>query len=145
MGYLTSRERFFEPARSRLAFLVVAGIAFVATELGRNVYRPYARRHDVHDLGLADSVGNLGGILVQIFLGLAILNATRKQSYRLAAFFAVGYVVYEFAQPFLPKGVFDWKDIYATAIGYIVSLAMLAAVWRLVGERRGTTPEERAE
>jgi hypothetical protein len=117
MGFFATRERYFKPSRSRLAFLALAVSAFVVTELGRYVYRPYVRASGVNDFGLADSIGNLGGVVVQIFLGLAVLNATRKQSYRLAAFFALGYVAYEFAQPYLPKGVFDWKDIYGNDRG----------------------------
>jgi hypothetical protein len=59
-------------------------LAFFATEFGRFVYRPYVRRHGILDLGLADTIGNLGGIVVQIFVTLATVNATRRQSYRTA-------------------------------------------------------------
>lgn len=107
--------------------------AFVLTELGRYVYRPYAYEHEIFDFGLADSIGNLGGIVVQIFLGLAALNSTRRQSYRLAVFYSLGFVIYEFMQPYLPKGVFDWRDIYGTAVGFALSLLMLTAVWKIVG------------
>ncbi len=82
-------------------------------------------------MGLTDSIGNLGGIVVQIFLGLALFNPTKPQSYRLAGFFSLGYILYEFAQLVLPKGVFDWKDIYGTAIGFCLSLPVLALLWRL--------------
>lgn len=138
MGFFATKERYFKPSRSRLVFLVIAVGAFFVTEFGRYVYRPYVRKYGVHDFGLADSVGNLGGVIVQIFFGLAMLNATQKQSYRLAAFFAVGYVLYEFVQPYLPKGVFDWKDIYGTVVGFIVSVLILSVVWRVVG-RGGST------
>lgn len=136
MGYLTTRARYFEPSRARLVFLLLAAGAFVVTELGRFVYRPYVRIHGVNDLGLADCIGNLGGVVVQIFLGLAVLNPTRRQSYRLATFFAVGYVIYEFLQPYLPKGVFDWKDVYGTVIGFTISVLLLAVTWRVVGGER---------
>jgi len=139
MDYFTTRRRILEPGRSRLAFLLLGGAAFGFTELGRYVYRPYVYRNGLNDLGLADSIGNLGGICVQVFLGLAILNTTRIQSYRLATFFALGYVLYEFVQPYLPKGVFDWKDILATVVGYGVSVMLISVVWRLVessGRRR---------
>jgi hypothetical protein len=132
MGYFTTRGEFFKPSWSRLAFLVLGAGAFVATEFGRYVYRPHIYAHRINDLGLADCIGNLGGIVVQIFLALAILNPSRRQSYRLAVFFAVGYVVYEFAQPYLPKGVFDWLDVYGTAIGFMISVLLLAVVWRVV-------------
>jgi hypothetical protein len=133
MGFLTTKSRYLEPSRSRFLFLLVALGAFVLTELGRNVYRPYAYEHRLFDFGLADSIGNLGGIVVMIFLGLSALNSTRRQSYRLAVFYSVGFVVYEFVQPFLPKGVFDLRDIYGTAVGFVISLLILTAVWRIVG------------
>jgi hypothetical protein len=137
MDFFSSRERLFAPSRSRLVFLLLSVAAFVVTEFGRFFYRPYVRGHGVRDIGLADSIGNLGGICVQIFLGIAVLNATRKQSYRLAVFFALGYVLYEFAQPYLPRGVFDAKDIVATFIGLAVSVLVIAMVWRSVETRPG--------
>ena len=66
---------------ARVAFLAAAVSAYLATEFGRFVYRPWVRRNGVEDFGLADCVGNLGGIVVQIFLTLAILNPTRKVSF----------------------------------------------------------------
>jgi hypothetical protein len=131
MGWLSSRERLFKTSKTRAAFLLVGAVAFAVTEFGRFVYRPFVRRHAIGDFGLTDSIGNLGGIVVMIFLGCAAMNPTRKQSYRLAAFYAVGFIVYEFLQPFLPKGVFDWNDVVGTAIGFLISLPILAAVWRV--------------
>jgi len=130
MGWLTTPQRFLKPGRVRLVFLCVAVPAFFLTEFGRFVYRPYVRRHEIADFGLADSIGNLGGIVVQIFITLAAVNATRKQSFRMAPLLAVGYVAYEFLQPFLPKRVFDWKDVYGTLLGLCFSLAVLWAIWR---------------
>lgn len=110
MGYFSSPDRIFAPSRSRLVFLLLGIAAYAATELGRFVYRPYARQNHLSDFGLADSVGNLGGIGVQIFLGLAILNSTRRQSYRMAAF---------------------------SAVGYGVSVAVIAVVWKTVEGANG--------
>jgi len=69
-------------------------------------------------------MGNLGGIIVQIFFGLTIFNSTRIKGLRLIAFFILGYILYEIAQLFLPKGVFDWKDIYGTIIGGLIGLLL---------------------
>jgi hypothetical protein len=71
----------------------------------------------MNDFGLADSIGNLGGILVQTFIGMTLLNPSRKQGLRLILLFIVGYIVYEILQPFLPRGTFDWMDIYGTLLG----------------------------
>ncbi len=136
MGWLTTPERFLKPSRVRFGFLCVAALAFFVTEFGRFVYRPYVRRNDISDFGLADSIGNLGGIVVQIFITVAAMNSTKKQSFRIASLLAVGYVAYEFLQPVLPKGVFDWKDVYGTMVGMGLSFAILWIIWRILPEER---------
>ena len=57
-----------------------------------------------------------------------------RQSYRLAVFFSVGYIAYECAQLILPRGIFDWKDIYGTVLGLCVTLLILMVLWRLFPE-----------
>ena len=142
MGWLASPERFLKPARIRVAFLILGGAAFLATEFGRFVYRPFVRRHGIQDFGLADSVGNWGGIIVQIFVTLAAMNPTRPQSYRLALFLAIGYVAYEFLQPVLPRGTFDWKDVWGTGVGLCAACAVLWGVWRLFPEEEEPSGRE---
>lgn len=132
MGFFVDRERLFKPSRSRFVFLLIGAAAFVVTEFGRFTCRRYVRENGIDDFGLTDSIGNIGGMVVQIFLGLAIMNSTRRQSYRLAAFFSVGYVIYEFAQPVLPRGVFDWNDIFGTIVGFLISVLVLSLIWRVV-------------
>ena len=132
-------KRFFRKDKIRIVFLLISITAFAVTEFGRYVCRPYVRTYGLDDWGLTDSIGNLGGIIVQIFLSLAIVNASRKQSFRLALFFSLGYVVYEFLQPVLPKGTFDWNDIIGTGFGYLISLLMLIVIWRLASSGRSDT------
>lgn len=139
MGFFATRSRSLKPGRTRWWFLACGVIAFWGTEFGRFVYRPYARQQGIQDWGLPDSVGNLGGVIVQICLGIAVMNATRRQGYRLAWFFAIVYVVHEFAQPYLPRGTFDWKDVLATGIGLMIGLGLIWMVWRLVG--KGESPD----
>ena len=141
MGWLPSPERILKPNRIRIGFLCIAALAFLATEFGRSVYRPYVQRNDIIDVGLADSIGNLGGIVVQIFFTVAALNSTKKQSFRIAPLLAAGYVVYEFLQPVLPNGVFDWKDVYGTLIGLCFLLAVLWITWRICPEKTGEPGE----
>ena len=135
MGWLSSPDRLLKPSRVRVAFLLLGTAAFGVTEFGRFVARPFVRSHGINDFGLTGSIGNLGGILVIIFLGCAALNPTREQSFRLAAFYSLGFVAYEFVQPVLPKGVFDWLDVIGTGGGYLISLPILAAVWRYCAPR----------
>jgi hypothetical protein len=129
VGWLSSRDRLLKQSRTRAAFLFLCAAAFAVTEFGRFFLRPLVKQHGIDDFGLTESIGNLVGILVMIFIGCSILNPTREQSFRLAAFYSVGFVIYEFVQPLLPKGVFDWNDVIATGIGYLISLPILTAVW----------------
>ena len=129
MGWLTNQRRIFLPDKVRIVFLMIAVGAFWLTEFGRYVYRPFVRSNGIQDFGLADSIGNLGGIIVQIFFVCAVINPEKNQSYRWAAFLSAGYIVYEFVQPYLPKGVFDWKDIFGTLIGFVISLILLGIIW----------------
>jgi len=123
----------------------MAACAFGITECGRFLYRPYANAHGISDFGLADSIGNLGGIIVQIFFGLAIFNSTRLQSYRLAMFFTGGYILYEFLQRYLPKGVFDWLDIYGTLIGFALSVVLLKVFWRMAMPGDGRESQDKLD
>lgn len=112
----------------RVAFVVVAVLFFFITEVGRHAYRPYIYENNINDFGLADSIGNLGGIVVQIFFSLAIINSPGKKAYNLIIFLVLGYIIYEILQPYLPKGVFDWKDIYGTVLGGIISTVILLSI-----------------
>jgi hypothetical protein len=117
----TSPEQFRSVDVRRVSYAAVMVLSFVITEIGRRVYRPFIYGNGIDDFGLADSIGNLGGIIVQIFLGLALMNSNLKQGGKLIGFFMIGYIVYEILQPVLPKGTFDWKDIYGTIIGSILA------------------------
>ena len=139
MGWLATPDRFLKPEKRRVVFISIFAAAFIVTEFGRYVARPYIRNHGLNDYGLTGSIGNLGGILVQIFFGCALVNATRKQSYRLAAFFSLGFVVYEFLQPVLPKGVFDWNDVIGTVIGFCIAVPILWVCWWLIPTKENGT------
>jgi hypothetical protein len=117
MGFFTDEERIKKFDLLRLIYLLAFLLSFGITEFGRKIYRPYIYSHNMNDFGLADSIGNLGGILVQTFIGMTLLNPSRKQGLRLILLFIVGYIVYEILQPFLPRGTFDWMDIYGTLLG----------------------------
>ena len=133
---LTDREAFRTIDVFRLLYAATGVVAFFLTEAGRYVYRPYIYETGINDFGIADSMGNLGGIVVQIFLSLAILNSQRKKAFNVIGFLVVGYILYEIAQPYLPKGVFDWKDIYGTIIGALVSVIALLLMRLIVKNNR---------
>ena len=62
----------------RITYLIIAVLFFFITEAGRKIYRPYIYSSNIDDYGIADSIGNSGGIIVQIFFSLAILNSPSK-------------------------------------------------------------------
>ncbi|MGB5462830.1 MAG: hypothetical protein WBM92_05650 [Aureibaculum sp.] len=116
----------------RIIYFLIAVLFFFLTEIGRNIYRPYIYTNNIDDYGIADSIGNSGGIIVQIFFMLAILNSPRKKVFRVIGFVVIGYIIYEILQPYLPRGVFDWKDIYGTLIGGVISLFILFILKKIV-------------
>lgn len=116
----------------RITYLIIAVLFFFITEAGRKIYRPYIYSNNIDDYGIADSIGNSGGIIVQIFFSLAILNSPRKKAFHVFGFIVIGYIVYEILQPYLPRGVFDWQDVYGTLIGGILSLIVYMFVKKVV-------------
>jgi len=140
---MKSRNNFFidkEKIRTIDTFRVVYFITFLLsfgfTEIGRYIYRPYIYENRINDYGIADSMGNWGGIIVQIFFGLLIFNSTKKKGIRLIAFFVLGYILYEIFQLVLPKGVFDWKDIYGTFIGGGIGLLLFLLVHKVIRQNK---------
>ena len=123
-NFFLDKEKLRTIDTLRITYFVIALFSFGLTELGRFVYRPFIYENNINDFGIADSMGNLGGIIVQIFFGLALFNSTKKKGLRLIAFFMVGYILYESLQPILPKGVFDWRDVYGTFIGGLIGTIM---------------------
>jgi hypothetical protein len=109
---------------------------FATTEIGRYIYRPYIYANHINDFGIADSIGNLGGILVQIFLGLAIFNSSKIKSIRLMCFFIIGYILYELVQAITPKKVFDFKDIYGTLIGGVMAMILFLLIHKVIKQNR---------
>jgi hypothetical protein len=109
-------------------YLVMAIMAFLITEFGRFVYRPYIYENDIYDYGLADGIGNLGGIVVQVFAMLTVFNSYGVKAFRLIVFLVMGYILYEFLQPVMPKGVFDPIDVYATFMGGFVAFLLVLII-----------------
>ena len=135
-NYFLDTNTFKNIDTFRLIYLLVFLMSFAITELGRYVYRPFIYGHHIHDFGIADSIGNLGGIIVQVFLGLTFFNSPKKKGIRLIIFFGLGYILYEIVQPYLPKGVFDWNDIYGTIIGSIFAVIIFLLIHGFVKDNK---------
>jgi hypothetical protein len=122
MEFFFTKERLFKRNPLRFAYLIGFVSFFVITEIGRKFYRPYIYRMHIDDFGIADTMGNSLGTVTQIFLYLGLFDATQAQSYRIIAFVTLGYIGYEIVQPILPRGTFDWKDVFAALVVTVVHL-----------------------
>lgn len=120
----------------RISYFIITVLFFILTETGRYIYRPFIYSNNIDDYGLADSIGNLGGIVVQIFFMLTFFNSPKKKGFRIILFMVFGYILYEAVQPYLPKGVFDWKDIYATIIGGFISYLILMVIHATIKNKK---------
>jgi len=116
-----AKNKFRNIDAVRIYYSILFLLSYGLTEIGRLLYRPFIYDNHINDFGIADSIGNSGGIMAQIFFGLLIINPSRKNGIRLIVLFTVGYILYEIVQLFLLGGVFDWKDIYATIVGGIIA------------------------
>lgn len=85
-NYFIDTAQFKKFDKIRFVYLIVFILSFIFTELRRNFYRPYIYENRINDFGLADSIGNWGGILVQIFFGLVIVNPIKIKGIRLIIF-----------------------------------------------------------
>ncbi len=135
-NFFFDKENFRNIDTFRIAYLILSVFFFILTEIGRFIYRPFIYENKIDDFGIADSIGNTGGIIVQIFFTLLVLNSPKTKAIRIIVFLVLGYIVYEIAQPFLPKGVFDWKDIYGTIAGGFLALLMLLLLHKLIKRNR---------
>jgi len=122
LSYFHDKERVFKISRLRVVYFVMFCAAFLLTEFGRYIYRPFIYSNGIDDFGIADTMGNSLGTVTQIFFMMAILHSNRKQGFRVIGFITVGYMLYEVAQLYLPKGTFDWKDMLATAAAGVIAL-----------------------
>ena len=130
--FFTEKKSIKTIDRLRISYLVITILFFIITEMGRNIYRPFIYSNDINDYGIADSIGNSGGIVVQIFFSLLILNSQKKKVFNVVGFITIGYILYELLQPYLPRGVFDWKDIYGTLIGGVLSLIIWLTLSKVI-------------
>ncbi len=127
-NFFSDKEKIRTIDTFRIIYFVTFLISFGLTEIGRFIYRPFIYENAINDYGIADSIGNSGGIIVLIFFALTIYNSIKKKGLRLIAFFVIGLILYEIIQPFLPKGVFDWQDIYGTLIGGMIGLLLFLLI-----------------
>lgn len=128
MGFFATQERLF--LKTPLRFLYLGGFImfFILTEIGRKIYRPWIFHNHINDFGIAGTIGNSLGTMTLMFLLLGLYNCTTIQSYRIIGSVALGIIGYEFAQTILPRGTFDWGDVFATIGAGIFSAIIVTLV-----------------
>jgi hypothetical protein len=122
---------------SKRALLILAGVsALVITEYGKSTYRPYAWSHSLRDFGLADSLPSLGGTITGTLLLTGVFARGRNAAGRTALGIGGGSLLYEFLQPTLRTGIFDWTDVLfvllGTGIGWLAVKAILGDLTALL-------------
>ena len=120
----------------RISYFLIFISSLLITEIGRNIYRPFIYNNNINDFGIADSIGNLGGIIAQVFLGFLVFNPPKDKGFRLILFYIIGYILYEIIQPILPRGVFDWKDVYGTIIGGVIGLVLFHLIHLVIKKQK---------
>ena len=135
-NFFLDKEKIRTVDTFRIIYFVTFIVFFGLTEIGRYIYRPFIYENNINDYGIADSMGNSGGIIVQLFFGLLIFNSTKIKGLRLISFFTIGYILYEIVQLYLPKGVFDWKDIYGTIIGGLIGLFLFLLINKVIKQNK---------
>lgn len=63
---------------------------------------------------------------------MGVAHANRAQGFRIIAFVTIGVTLYELAQPILPRGVLNWKDVICTPIAGLISLGLLLLKRRVI-------------
>lgn len=116
------------PASKRRVLVVSGVLAGLLTHYGVEAYRPYAKDHGLVDLGLASSIPSFGGAIAMMFIAAATISSGRKSALSAANAMACGCLTYEFLQPLLRSGVFDWCDVLYGAVGWIVGAMALRAI-----------------
>lgn len=126
-------ERLLKYDSKRILLFIIFLLAFIITEFGRKVYRPYIYSNDIFDFWIADTIGNFTGTIAIIFFDLAMINLPQEKSKKgkwYILFITLGLIVYELVQYILPgRNTCDWRDIIATIIAGLISLGLYKLIY----------------
>jgi hypothetical protein len=126
-------ERIFNVDSKRVILFIIFLLAFIITEIGRKIYRPYIYSNDIFDFWIADTIGNFTGTIAIIFFDLAIINIPQEKSKNgkwYILFITLGLIIYELVQYILPgRNTCDWRDIIATIIAGVISLGLYKLIY----------------
>lgn len=127
-------ERLLKIDSRRVVLFLTFVLAFIITEIGRNVYRPYIYANDIFDFWIADTIGNFTGTIAIIFFDLTIINISPekiKNGKWFILLITIGLIAYELVQYILPgRNTCDWRDIIATIIAGTISLGIYKLIYK---------------
>lgn len=133
----------------RVWLFALGALWLLITEAMRNLYRPWVYSHGYADFHLADTIGSSGGAITAVLILPALFCRQKKGPEVLPAGIGVGIgqVVYEFLQPWVKTGLFDWYDVIAAAVGggvgvLIVNLVLRQNSGNSANKRQDGTPVE---
>ena len=133
-------KRLLTVSRRRIIAFIIFVLAFVLTEIGRDIYRPYIYANDINDFGIANTIGNFLGAITIVFLTIAVGNSNYREGLLVIAIVTIGLILYEFSQPLLAGSTFDFEDIIATLFGGIISLTVHRMLPRGIGSSSISSP-----
>lgn len=126
-------ERLLRFDSKRVLLFIIFLLAFIITEIGRKVYRPYIYSNGIFDFWIADTIGNFTGTIAIIFFDLAIINLPdekRTKGKWFVLFITIGLIIYEMVQYILPgRNTCDWRDIVATIIAGLISFGLYKMIY----------------
>lgn len=94
-------------------------IAFVMIEF----YARYIQINSIDDWYLADTAANFFGFFPLNFLFLLVAgNSISRQNFMIPLGIAIGFILYEIIQLFMPWQTFDYYDIFATVLAMAVCM-----------------------
>jgi len=109
----------------RIVFIITGSIFLVLTHIGDTYYRDWVYTNQIADFGLANYLPSITGTATAIFLLIGLSKKSFNEAPSSAFWVMVGCVIYEFMQPTLGTGIFDWQDLVAVVItGCIVVFAL---------------------
>lgn len=91
-----------------------------------NPYREFIYRNDINDYGLADVGYNLFAVALLMLLSWIKRSSLTKNELFDVILFYLGYLLYELLSYWFPVfGTFDFKDIIALTVSFLISLILL--------------------
>lgn len=119
------------PTSKRISLLIAGFLAVVLTHFGAYMYREASLGDARLSSSLAGSAPSFGGTVGTMLLFSGLFANTPVAAMRAAFGVGVGCLMYEFIQPIVRTGVFDWFDVLAIFVGLVVGMLVVLVIVRI--------------